>query len=129
LLYLSYDFKVKTMHTFLYSLRTYEGRSILDYSLGLKIVFETPKELKVELPQGIVTLSKFHYLNKFKVYQDTKNAKVFFIVCNKQVSAKSAFDFLMKYAISKIDNSISEIETKRSNLFQIKSKLLKEIAA
>lgn len=101
------------MHTIIYSLRDLNGSPKLDYSLGLKIVFETPKEIQIELPTGTVTLNKYKYLNKDIVYDN--GDKIFFLICNKQVKSEYAFKFLLRYASNKLATRISNLQMIKSS--------------
>ncbi|MDR3551265.1 MAG: hypothetical protein P4L31_07670 [Candidatus Babeliales bacterium] len=106
------------MLSFVYSLRTYKDRPILDYGLGLKVVEETPAEIKINLSGEIVTtIKKAEYLNypgtrKFRVY-DT--GSIFFLICSKGVNSDYAFKVLLDYACSKIETRISHLETLKSS--------------
>lgn len=96
------------MHTFIYSLRTRDGLPELDYSLGLKIEFENPQEIHIQLSTGIVILKKWDYLNKDRIFD---NGKEFFMIATKKVKASYIFSFLLEYACSKLDNRIGKLET------------------
>lgn len=98
------------------------GTSQLCYDLGLKIKSEDIYQIEIELPTGIVTLKKSVYFNyhttkKFKIFD---NGTVFFILCNKQVNPKFAFNELIRHAISKI-------EKRKAFLNDYKTKLESEI--
>jgi len=73
----------------------------LSYDLGLRITEENPHQLKFNTGKEIVTLSKYEFMNKFKVFEFGTGFN-YFIVCNKQVDAKFAFQKLIEYALTKI---------------------------
>lgn len=106
----------------IYSLKTVNNRTVIDYSIGLKIVCETTKELQIELPTGIVTLNKFQYVNKNKIY-DTGN-KLFFMVANKRRDIKDVQAFLMTYAIRKVTDRL-QLLTQYKNQLQAEKLALK----
>lgn len=95
-----------------YSLRTINGKPSLDYKWGLKIVLETKNELQIELPTGIVTLNKYHYLNKDKVFD---NGDLFFMIANKQIKAEYIFKKLLEYAMIKIETRINHLHNLKNS--------------
>lgn len=95
------------MRTVLYSLRDLNGSTILSIDLSTLILSETPSKLTINLPSGVTTLNKFDYLNRGIVYTDEK---LFFLICNKQVSRKWAFEILIKHAINIVDKRIDNLE-------------------
>lgn len=106
----------------IYSLKTVNNRTVIDYSIGLKIVCETPKELQIELPTGIVTLNKFQYVNKNKIYE--AGNKLFFMVANKRRDSKDVQAYLMTYAIRKVTERIQSL-TQYKNQLQAEKQALK----
>jgi hypothetical protein len=90
--------------SYIYTLKDdIKGNPRLSYDLGLQIISEDTKYLELSTPKGPVKLDKFEYMNKFKVFD---NGSVFFVVCNKQANADYVFDFLLNYAINKIDTRV-----------------------
>jgi hypothetical protein len=75
-------------------------------------------------------LNKRDYVDKWKVYEDPQNPKCFFIVASyKLVNKKTAFNYLMNYAISKIEKTVSTLSSRVDNLQSLKQKLQKELVA
>lgn len=117
----------------LYSLRTINDRSILNFDLTGLIVTENQYSIEVKTPKGIVTLDHYDYLNKMKVYDD---GELFFIVCTKRINQKYAFKFLMNYAMEKVDktieavtNDIQKLSKKVEKLSNFKTRLQTELVA
>lgn len=100
------------MQSYILSLRTVNDKPILNYNLGLCIVNEDNQEVQIKLSDRIVSLKKYDYLNKDKIFDDGKQ---FFILVNKQLSKKYAFDLLMKYAMNKIDSRIEHLKALKMN--------------
>lgn len=102
------------MVSFVYSLRNYKGSPILDYSIGLKVIAESPTEIQIKLSDEKITLiKKAEYLNyagtrRFRVFD---NGDVFFLICAKGVNKDYAFKVLLDYACSKIETRINHLET------------------
>lgn len=104
------------MHSVIYSLRTVNGKPVLDYSIGLKIVFENYQEIHIQLSTGIIVLKKGHYINQDKIYDD---GNVFFMLATKKLKASYCFNFLLEYACSKLDNRIGKLETLKQQYKEI----------
>lgn len=68
--------------------------------------------LEIELPSGFVVLKKSEYLNKGKVYD---NSKVFFIVATKSLCQKQAKRLLLQHACNKIDTRLAHLQSLKSN--------------
>lgn len=121
------------MRLILLSLRTVNDRPTLSFDLtGLLTDFENHNSniLEIKLPTGTVKLNKFEYLNKWKVYEDVHNTKVFFIVASyKKANQDYAFKFLMEYAIGKIDKTVDTLVSRVDNLRIIKKNLQKQMIA
>lgn len=100
------------MHTIIYSLRDINGETKLSIDLGANIIFENTKSLQLQLPSGIETLNKYEWVNKDRIFE---SGKYFFLVCTKQRSRDYVFDYLLKYAISKIDTRINYLDSLKSN--------------
>lgn len=113
------DYQFTMSQSIIYGLRTLNGTPQLDYSIGLKIILDTPTELQIDLPNGIVTLNKYVYLNKDKVFD---NGDLFFMIANKQVKSEYIFKKLLEYAMRKI-------ETRIDHLHNLKNSYSKLVAA
>lgn len=111
------------MKLMLYSLRSAKnGKSELNYDLTKCITDfynHQSNTLEIKLPSGTIYLPKWEYLNKLRIV-DT--GKEFFIVANKQLSTKAAFNYLLRYAVQKVDTRIA-------HLTQLKKTYQKEIKA
>jgi hypothetical protein len=121
------------MRLLLLSLRYVNERPILNFDLTGKLTdycnFNTPT-LEIALPSGTIFLNKRDYIDKWKVYEDPQNPKCFFIVASyKLVNKKTAFNYLMNYAISKIEKTVSTLSSRVDNLQSLKQKLQKELVA
>jgi hypothetical protein len=110
----------------LYSLKTFNDKSILNFDLTGLIDSETFYNAKINLPSGTVFLSFREYLNKMKVYDD---GECFFIMCTKKVSLQSAKECLMKYAIDKVDKTLDTLTTRVNKLNDFKQRLQSEMIA
>lgn len=109
-----------------YSLKTRKGIPTICYDLTNGITFENNSEITIELPGETVTLKKSEYLNypstlNFKVYD---NKDIFFLLCNKHVSAKYAFEVLLKYASEKLGKKIAAYQTLKNECDNILNKKL-----
>lgn len=110
----------------LYSLKSINDRSELSFDLTGLIVTENYYSCQIQLPSGLIFLNFKDYLNKMKVYDD---GNVFFILCTKVVDLDYAKDFLMKYALQRVDKSIENFSTRLNTLQTFKERLLNEMAA
>ena len=121
------------MRFLIFSLRTHNGKTILNYNLtGHLTDFDNHNSniLEINLPTGTIHLNKWQYLNKMKVYEDPKNPKCFFIVAMyKKMNPDFVFNFLMEYAINKIEKTVDELSVRMQTLHTVKEKLQREIAA
>jgi hypothetical protein len=120
------------MRIILLSLRYVNDKPILNFDLTGKLTdftIHNSDKLEIHLPTGTIYLDKWQYLNKWKIYEDPKNPKCFFIVCNKQANQDYAFKFLMEYAISKIDKVADDLSSRLDNLHTMKVKLQKSLIA
>lgn len=120
------------MRLILLNLRYVNDKPILNFDLTGKLTDFTnhqSRDLEINLPTGTITLNKWEYLNTWKIYEDPKNPKCFFVVCNKQASQDYAFKFLMEYAISKIDKTADDLSSRLNTLHTLKIKLQKELVA
>lgn len=108
--------------TFLYSLRTIDGKPVLCIDLMANILSENSDSLELQLPNTIpVKLSKYEYLNKDKVWDNGSN---FFYVCSKQVNRDYIFNKLIDYACTKINVRIDYLNALRDS-YKKQKRLLK----
>lgn len=98
--------------SYIYSLKNDKktGLPILSYDLGLRITEENPHQLLFNTGTEIVTLSKYEYMNKVKIFEFGKGFD-YFLVCNKQVDAKWVYRKLLEFALNKIRTQKSLIES------------------
>lgn len=100
---------MNAIRTILYSLkRVKSGHSILSIELTAFIVAETHTGITIKFPHSekAVTLDKYEWVNKEKIFDD---GKVFFLVANKQLNTKFATSILARYAMDKLFDTIETI--------------------
>lgn len=121
------------MRLILLSLRYINDRPILNFDLtGLLTDFDNHNTniLEIKLPTGTVNLNKREYMNTWKIYEDAKNPKVFFIVAGyKAPNQDYAFKYLMEYAIGKINKTVDTLISRVDNLHILKERLERELVA
>jgi hypothetical protein len=100
----------------LYSLKSDGDKSRLSIDLTGFVRSISDHSIQIDLPTGRIFLPKWEYVNQMKVYQDPKDQKCFFIVCNKSVSRDDAFNTLMQHAINKLKNRVTSINEMISKL-------------
>lgn len=88
------------MRSIIYSLREVNNKIILSIDLTGNLIAENSTEYHLKLSTGALTLNKWDYLNKFKIFDDGKN---FFCICNKQVDREYVFKKLLEYRINKFE--------------------------
>lgn len=110
----------------LYSLRTINDKSTLNFDLTKLIVSETHYTTQIKLASGEVFLNHSEYLNKMKVYDD---GDVFFIVCTKQISLKYAKKVLIQYALEKVAETLDTLTNRVNKLVGFKERLEGELIA
>lgn len=110
----------------LYSLKTRNEKSELNFDLTGLIVTENYYTLQIKLPSGEVFLNIKEYMNTMKIYDD---GEVFFIVCNKMVDLDYAKDILMKYALERVDKTIESLSMRVEKLNNFKERLKREMIA
>lgn len=94
--------------TFLYSLRTIDDKPTLCIDLMAKILSENSTSLELQLPNQLIKINKYEFLNKDRIFD---NGTVFFYVCSKAVSREYIFRKLMNYAINKLEGRISHLQS------------------
>lgn len=110
----------------LYSLKSINDRSELNFDLTGLIVAENYYTVQIKLPSGEVFLNIKEYMNTMKVYDD---GEVFFILCNKMVDLEYAKGILMKYALERVDKTIESLFTRVEKLNNFKERLKREMIA